>query len=91
MVNSPRIAARRRTQAPVPGTSKKLKAKRSDYNETMCEKCGSGENAAELLLCDKCDRGFHLFCLRPILPSVPTGSWFCPDCSVQFPTKPKCM
>lgn len=87
MVDSPRIAARRRTQAPVP--AKKSKAKISEYDESVCEKCGSGENAAELLLCDKCDKGFHLFCLRPILASVPKGSWFCADCSVQIQTKPK--
>ncbi|XP_044336298.1 probable Histone-lysine N-methyltransferase ATXR5 [Triticum aestivum] len=32
----------------------------------------------ELLLCD---RGRHTFCLRPILPAVPLGSWLCPDCA----------
>lgn len=87
MANSPRITARRRTQAPVP--AKKSKAKISGYDNSVCEKCGSGENAADLLLCDKCDKGFHLFCLRPILPSVPKGSWFCPNCSVHIQTKPK--
>lgn len=51
-----------------------------EYSDTSCEKCGSGEYPAQLLLCDKCDRGFHLFCLRPILASVPKGSWFCPSC-----------
>ncbi|KAL1813705.1 hypothetical protein ACET3Z_023770 [Daucus carota] len=86
---SPRTAARRRTQAPLPAAPKKRKAKVPDYDESLCEKCGSGENAAELLLCDKCDKGFHLFCLRPILAAVPLGSWFCPDCSVQIQNKPK--
>jgi ribosomal protein L37AE/L43A len=32
------------------------------------------------MLCDGCDRGFHIFCLRPILPRVPAGDWFCPSC-----------
>ncbi|KAK1258369.1 Histone-lysine N-methyltransferase ATXR6 [Acorus gramineus] len=54
-----------------------------DYADTTCERCGSGEATDELLLCDKCDRGFHLFCLRPILPSVPKGQWFCPLCTLQ--------
>ncbi|XP_019189085.1 PREDICTED: histone-lysine N-methyltransferase ATXR6-like [Ipomoea nil] len=52
-----------------------------DYGDVCCEKCGSGSRGSELLLCDKCDRGFHLFCLRPILAAVPKGSWFCPSCS----------
>ncbi|KAI3808762.1 hypothetical protein L1987_24723 [Smallanthus sonchifolius] len=69
-----RAVARRRTQA----TKKELDC---DYEDTICEECGSGDFGSELLLCDQCDRGFHLFCLRPILPSVPIGSWFCPSCS----------
>ncbi|GFY84050.1 similar to TRITHORAX-RELATED PROTEIN 6 [Actinidia rufa] len=68
---------RRRTQAPKPLSAKS----RIDYSDTCCELCGSGEYPSELLLCDKCDRGFHLFCLRPILASVPKGSWFCSSCS----------
>ncbi|XP_057471060.1 histone-lysine N-methyltransferase ATXR6 [Actinidia eriantha] len=68
---------RRRTQAPKPLSAKS----QQDYSDTCCELCGSGEYPSELLLCDKCDRGFHLFCLRPILVSVPKGSWFCSYCS----------
>ncbi|KAJ3693968.1 hypothetical protein LUZ60_009448 [Juncus effusus] len=45
-----------------------------------CSNCGSGESEAELLLCDGCDAGYHTFCLRPILPRVPSGSWSCPSC-----------
>ncbi|XP_076957810.1 histone-lysine N-methyltransferase ATXR6-like isoform X1 [Bidens hawaiensis] len=67
---APRVAARRRTRAT-----------KREYDDTCCEECGSGEFGSELLLCDHCDRGFHLFCLRPILPSVPVGSWFCHSCS----------
>lgn len=33
--------------------------------------------------CDKCDRGFHITCLHPPLPSVPAGDWFCCDCAPQ--------
>ncbi|XP_024017767.1 probable Histone-lysine N-methyltransferase ATXR5 isoform X2 [Morus notabilis] len=52
-----------------------------DYGGSRCEQCGSGEKADELLLCDKCDRGFHLNCLRPIVARVPIGCWLCPSCS----------
>jgi hypothetical protein len=48
--------------------------------DVRCEACGSGEAGAELMLCDGCDRGYHIFCLRPILPRVPAGDWFCDAC-----------
>lgn len=58
----------------------------SDCDEIYCQKCGSGDFPAKLLLCDKCNKGFHLFCLRPILVAVPKGSWFCSACSkIQNP------
>ncbi|KAK6155562.1 hypothetical protein DH2020_009810 [Rehmannia glutinosa] len=82
---------RKRTQAPEPVSGKLESRKRSrskqeeeeeeDYSDVCCDKCGSGHRPAELLLCDKCDRGFHLFCLRPVLVAVPEGRWFCPSCS----------
>lgn len=46
-----------------------------------CAYCLSPDDDDQMLLCDKCDRGFHMFCLRPILVSIPEGDWFCPDCS----------
>ncbi|KAJ3215836.1 hypothetical protein HDU67_010256 [Dinochytrium kinnereticum] len=46
-----------------------------------CELCGSMKNEDRILLCDSCDRGFHLDCLVPPLAAVPqTDEWFCPDC-----------
>ncbi|XP_043805845.1 probable Histone-lysine N-methyltransferase ATXR5 isoform X1 [Manihot esculenta] len=56
---------------------------RNDYNDVSCEQCGSGDLDDELLLCDKCDKGFHMKCLRPIVARVPIGSWLCPMCSGQ--------
>ncbi|XP_062224259.1 histone-lysine N-methyltransferase ATXR6-like [Phragmites australis] len=67
---------RRRTRARPPPREEAY----SDDDDVRCEACGSGEAAAELMLCDGCDRGFHIFCLRPILPRVPAGDWFCPSC-----------
>ncbi|XP_059433368.1 probable Histone-lysine N-methyltransferase ATXR5 isoform X2 [Corylus avellana] len=54
---------------------------RVDYSDASCQQCGSGDRADELLLCDKCDKGFHMKCLRPIVVRVPIGSWLCPKCS----------
>ena len=33
-----------------------------------------------MLLCDGCDRGHHMYCLKPKLKAVPKGDWFCNDC-----------
>ncbi|KAL0379201.1 UNVERIFIED_CONTAM: putative Histone-lysine N-methyltransferase ATXR5 [Sesamum radiatum] len=51
------------------------------YSRVACEQCGSGERDDELLLCDRCDRGYHMLCVRPIVARIPIGPWFCPSCS----------
>ena len=48
--------------------------------EEVCQKCKSGEDAESLLLCDYCDREYHMDCLQPPLQTVPRGKWFCPTC-----------
>ncbi|XP_008775399.2 histone-lysine N-methyltransferase ATXR6 [Phoenix dactylifera] len=83
---SPKTPFRRRTRAPA-RRSPPLEAEENRFESIQCEECGSGEFGDELLLCDRCDRGFHLYCLRPILACVPQGLWFCPSCSAH--KKPK--
>ena len=46
----------------------------------LCEICQSGGDYASMLLCDRCNCGFHLGCLTPPLKTVPPGEWFCPTC-----------
>ncbi|XP_052001544.1 LOW QUALITY PROTEIN: bromodomain adjacent to zinc finger domain protein 1A-like [Xyrauchen texanus] len=43
----------------------------------VCRKKGDAEN---MLLCDACERGYHIHCARPKLKTVPTEDWFCPEC-----------
>ncbi|XXG55514.1 hypothetical protein AAC387_Pa03g3170 [Persea americana] len=53
-----------------------------ECGDVVCEECGSGDEGSEMVvLCDKCDRGFHIYCLRPIVVRAPTGPWFCSNCS----------
>eukprot|EP00775_Hariotina_reticulata_P015075 gene15075-biopygen1060 len=54
-----------------------------DTEEAVCEICGTDEHEDKLLLCDLCTLGFHTFCLRPALTSVPGGVWLCPICVQQ--------
>ncbi|NWZ54895.1 AIRE regulator, partial [Haliaeetus albicilla] len=46
-------------------------------NEDECAACGDG---GELICCDGCPRAFHLSCLVPPLPCVPSGTWRCGSC-----------
>ncbi|KAK0098559.1 hypothetical protein PV326_006786 [Microctonus aethiopoides] len=51
----------------------------------ICRKCRDAEN---MLLCDGCNKGQHLYCLKPKLTSVPEGDWFCTTCKPRD-VKPK--
>ncbi|NWY75900.1 AIRE regulator, partial [Erithacus rubecula] len=61
----PRVAV---TPCPLP---------RGQENEDECAACGDG---GELICCDGCPRAFHLACLVPPLPHVPSGTWRCGSC-----------
>ena len=54
--------------------------------DVKCDGCGRADREDEMVLCDECDSGWHLDCLKPALLSVPDGEWICPDCS-QSKTK----
>uniref|UniRef100_A0A5K3EW47 Bromodomain adjacent to zinc finger domain protein 1A n=2 Tax=Mesocestoides corti TaxID=53468 RepID=A0A5K3EW47_MESCO len=51
-----------------------------------CRICRRNKDDESLLLCDGCNSGFHLYCLRPPLHSIPRGDWFCLSC--KPPTAP---
>ncbi|NXR28280.1 AIRE regulator, partial [Cinclus mexicanus] len=57
---------------------------RGQENEDECAACGDG---GELICCDGCPRAFHLACLVPPLPHVPSGMWRCGSC-VETVTEP---
>jgi len=46
-----------------------------DTNDDFCRQCGGG---GDLLLCDRCDRSYHMYCLDPPLEVAPEGEWHCP-------------
>ncbi|KAM6970770.1 zinc finger protein ubi-d4 isoform 2-T2 [Aplochiton taeniatus] len=45
-----------------------------------CNMCGTSENDDQLLFCDDCDRGYHMYCLNPPMAEPPEGSWSCHLC-----------
>lgn len=46
----------------------------------ICEACAKPGDDEKLLICDLCDRGFHMFCLTLPLTRAPPGRWVCDDC-----------
>lgn len=49
-------------------------------DDTPCTRCGDYTHPDLILLCDRCNAGFHTGCLRPPLFLIPDGDWFCPHC-----------
>lgn len=45
-----------------------------------CKICGRKDIGKTLILCDHCNQGYHLHCLRPALSEAPEGDWSCPVC-----------
>uniref|UniRef100_A0A8C5QXU8 Bromodomain adjacent to zinc finger domain protein 1A n=1 Tax=Leptobrachium leishanense TaxID=445787 RepID=A0A8C5QXU8_9ANUR len=45
-----------------------------------CKVCRKKGDSESMLLCDGCDRGHHIYCVRPKLKFIPEGDWFCPEC-----------
>lgn len=49
-----------------------------------CGLCGTSDNDDQLLFCDDCDRGYHMYCLNPPLNAPPEGNWSCHLCIEEF-------
>jgi histone demethylase JARID1 len=82
--------------SPVRKGTKRSKANGTATKGEECEVCHSGEDGTKILLCDGCDQGelmllmrlmltsctgYHIYCLEPPLPAVPTHEqWYCTAC-----------
>ncbi|XP_022720178.1 lysine-specific demethylase 5B isoform X3 [Durio zibethinus] len=73
-------------------SSSKRRRKNSDHEKVkvckveeeeldqICEQCRSGLHGEVMLLCDRCNKGWHIYCLSPPLKQVPPGNWYCFEC-----------
>ncbi|UJR32080.1 hypothetical protein I4U23_019548 [Adineta vaga] len=43
-----------------------------------CAKCNKTHDEANMMFCDRCDRGYHTYCVG--LDGIPDGSWQCSAC-----------
>lgn len=51
-------------------------------DDTICQICKKRDHEDKMLLCDRCDDGYHLYCLRPALSAIPETSWYCHRCQM---------
>lgn len=42
--------------------------------------CRRGSDPDKMLLCDECNGGTHMFCMKPKMKTVPEGNWYCARC-----------
>ena len=85
------VVALRTSSSSEPSEEEEEEEEKDKYDTKLCEECGRGDGEQEMLLCDGCDRGFHMFCLCPILVTVPLGDWFCPHCSHSARVQGMCV
>lgn len=55
--------------------------------KARCKTCKKGTKPEQLLLCDRCNDGYHTFCLEPKLKKIPKDDWYCAKCDPQSPTR----
>jgi len=48
--------------------------------KASCQLCHGEEDEGALLLCDSCDRGYHTYCFKPPITTIPEGDWYCYEC-----------
>ena len=51
-----------------------------DVDDAACVVCNSMDDDSNMLLCDGCDDGYHIYCCTPKLNEIPDGDWFCEEC-----------
>jgi len=55
-----------------------------------CSLCGTSDNDDQLLFCDECDRGYHMYCLTPKMSEPPEGHWCCKLCEDRIKATGDC-
>ncbi|XP_059154742.1 histone-lysine N-methyltransferase 2C-like isoform X4 [Physella acuta] len=51
-------------------------------NCKICQTCRTASDDSKMLVCDKCDKGYHTFCLKPAMTTIPKNGWKCMNCRI---------
>ncbi|ESQ50683.1 hypothetical protein EUTSA_v10022520mg [Eutrema salsugineum] len=49
--------------------------------DAACGACGRPESIELVVVCDACERGFHLCCVNDGVEPAPSADWMCSDCA----------
>jgi hypothetical protein len=49
-----------------------------------CYICHFNNNQDQILLCERCNGEYHLYCLQPPLVAVPEHDWYCSTFRIVF-------
>ncbi|XP_021751059.1 zinc finger protein dpff-1-like isoform X1 [Chenopodium quinoa] len=45
----------------------------------VCSRIGTADT--NMLICDECEKAFHISCFNPCIRKIPTDDWYCQPCS----------
>lgn len=62
--------------------AKSSESESEESEDEGCVVCDRSNKPTKMILCDSCDKPFHLFCLSPPLNTIPKGEWICDNCIV---------
>jgi len=48
-----------------------------------CSTCNKAHDEDKMMFCDRCDRGYHTYCVG--VKDVPSGAWLCSTCLTSEP------
>jgi hypothetical protein len=51
------------------------------FDSTVCQICSIDKDDNQVVICDSCHNGFHMYCVRPVMVNIPQEDWFCSACS----------
>ncbi|KAH3867286.1 hypothetical protein DPMN_030412, partial [Dreissena polymorpha] len=81
--------ARNPSMSPVKRTNKPdcehcMDNPRKKCKHCACCKCGGKHEPERQIICDECNKAYHLQCMDPPLTAIPTeDEWYCPGCKLD--------
>ena len=60
-----------------------LKISEPVFEDIFCKGCNKGDDEKQLLICEDCFNGWHIYCLEEKLDEVPIENWVCDKCIIK--------